>query len=192
MWEPSSPSEAAKAAALQMNFAPDTPLSRPRRGSTAPTGDRQCRPRYRPTASSLESHPIIRRPKDQMWEPSSPSEAAKAAALPMNLVPDTQLSRPRRGSTAPTGDRRCWPQYRPVASSLESPPIIRRPKDQMWEPSSPSEAAKAAVLPMKFVPDTPLSRPRWGSTAPTGNRRCRPQYRPGVNNHNPRCEASRF
>jgi hypothetical protein len=177
---------------LPKYFAPDTPLSRPRSGSTAPTRDRRCRPRYRPVASSLESHPIIRCPEDQMWEPSSPSEAAKAAALPMNFAPDTPLSRPRRGSTAPTRDRRCGPRYRPVASSPESPPIIRRPEDQMWEPSSPSEAAKAAALPMNLVPDTPLSRPRWGSTAPTRDRRCWPQYRPGANKHNPRCEASRF
>jgi len=178
MWEPSSPSEAAKAAALPMNLVPDPPPSRPRQGSTAPTGNRRGWPRYRPTPSSLESHPIIRRPKDQMWEPSSPGEAAKAAALPMNFVPDTPLSRPRQGSTAPTGNGSVGLDTGLPQAALSHTPIIRRPKDQMWEPSSPSEAAKAAALPMNLVPDPPPSRPRRGSTAPTGNRRCWPRYGP--------------
>ncbi|PIB40835.1 hypothetical protein AOA59_26400 [Pseudomonas sp. 2822-15] len=44
--------------------------------------------------------------------------------------------------------------------------------NQMWELSSPSEAAKAAAQARYKLPDPPLSQPRWGSTAPTGDRLC--------------------
>ena len=38
----------------------------------------------------------------------------------------------------------------------------------MWELSSFSEAAMAAVLLALMLAEPPLSQPRWGSTAPTG------------------------
>ncbi|ONH50721.1 hypothetical protein BLL36_25100 [Pseudomonas cedrina subsp. cedrina] len=40
--------------------------------------------------------------------------------------------------------------------------------DQLWELSSPGEAAKAAALLAFTSPDTPLSQPRWSSRAPSG------------------------
>ena len=45
-------------------------------------------------------------------------------------------------------------------------------EDQLWELSSFSEAAKAAALLGEWLPAPPLSQPRQGSTAPTGNYRC--------------------
>ncbi len=154
MWELSSFSEAAKAAAWSVKRLPDRPLSQPRRGSTAPTGDR------RKSGSCVfdRNHSGC---ANQMWELSSFSEAAKAAAWSVKRLPDRPLSRPRWGSTAPTGDR-----------GKSGSCVFGRNHlgcaNQMWELSSFSEAAKAAVWSVKWSPDTPLSQPRWGSTAPTG------------------------
>jgi len=96
MWELSSFSEAAKAAAQSIERLPDTPLSQPRRGSTAPTGDRG---KYGSCVFDRNYSGCSNR----MWELSSFSEAAKAAAWSVKRLPDRPLSQPRRGSTAPTG-----------------------------------------------------------------------------------------
>ena len=45
---------------------------------------------------------------DPLWELSSFSEAAKAAALSAQLSPDPPFSQPRWGSTAPTLEQCCW------------------------------------------------------------------------------------
>ncbi|MFK3822785.1 hypothetical protein ACI2KL_11305, partial [Pseudomonas yamanorum] len=100
VWELSSFSEAAMAAALPTSMLPDPPLSQPRRGSTAPTFDLHAhRDPHAPGARmSLKAQ------QGPVWELSSFSEAAMAAALPTSMLPDPPLSQPRRGSTAPTFD----------------------------------------------------------------------------------------
>ena len=156
MWELSGLGEAAKAAAQSIKRLPDLPLSRPRWGSTAPTGGRG-------KSGSCVLGRTYLGCANRMWELSSFIEAAKAAAQSIKRLPDTPPSRPRWGSTAPTGGR----------GKSGSCVLGRKHSgcaNRMWELSSFSEAAKAAALSIKRLPDTPPSRPRWGSTAPTGDR----------------------
>ncbi|XUK67809.1 hypothetical protein ABMA08_15605 [Pseudomonas yamanorum] len=154
MWELSSPGEAAKTAAWSIKRLPDTPLSRPRWGSTAPTG-------VRGKSGSFVFDRKHSSCANRMWELSSLSEAAKTAAQSIKRLPDTPLSRPRWGSTAPTG-------VRGKSGSCVFGSKYLGCANRMWELSSFSEAAKAAAWLIKRLPDTPLSQPRQGSTAPTG------------------------
>ena len=98
-----------------------------------------------------------------VWELSSFSEAAMAAAQPTSMLPDPPLSQPRRGSTAPTFDLHALldPQAAGAGMSLKAQ------QGPVWELSSFSEAAIASAQPTSMLPDPPLSQPRWGSTAPT-------------------------
>jgi len=188
LWELSSFSEAAMTAALPIEMSPDPPLSQPRRGSTAPTVDRCC------WADCISAQAWQCKSRT-LWELSSFSEAAMAAALPIEMSPDPPLSQPRRGSTAPTVDHCCWAdcisaqawQCSPckqsrspvgaavgqIAFQLRHGNADRASKaDPLWELSSFSEAAMTAALPIEISPDPPLSQSRRGSTAPTSDR-CR-------------------
>ncbi len=91
---------------------------------------------------------------DPLWELSSFSEAAMAAAQAPEMLPAPAPSQPRQGSTAPTLDFcRCQ--------------NLGHTADPLWELSSFSEAAMMAAQAPEMLPDPPPSQPRQGSTAPT-------------------------
>jgi len=66
--------------------------------TTAPTGDWRSRAYFNPLC-----HRSIRRDAAQVWELSSPSEAAKAAALLAFSAPETPLSQPAKARQLPQG-----------------------------------------------------------------------------------------
>ena len=66
--------------------------------TTASTGDWRCRPYFNPLW-----HRSSRRDEAQVWELSSPSEAAKAAALLAFSAPETPLSQPAKARQLPQG-----------------------------------------------------------------------------------------
>jgi len=66
-----------------------------------------------------------------------------AAVQALKMSPDPPLSQPHRGSTAPTFD-------------LHSDPNPGSTANPLWELSSFSEAAMAAVQTLKMPPDPPL------------------------------------
>ncbi|WP_219273012.1 hypothetical protein [Pseudomonas sp. Xaverov 83] len=152
-WELSSCSEAAMASAQPTSMLPDPPLSQPRRGSTAPTFDLHTH--LDPQAAGAGMSPKAQ--QGPVWELSSFSEAAMAAALPTSMLPDPPLSQPRRGSTAPTFDLHALPEPQAAGAGM-SPNAQQGP---VWELSSFSEAAMAAAL------LTSMLQCCRGSTAPT-------------------------
>jgi hypothetical protein len=95
LWELSSPSEAAKAAALSEQWLADPPLSQPRQGSTAPTLDPGHPELAGVWANGEATGRDLNCPENPLWELSSPSEAAKVAALSEQWSADPPLSQPR-------------------------------------------------------------------------------------------------
>jgi len=143
------------------------PPSRPRWGSTAPTFGLQGGGLWGGTQGCLRQAGIEADTADPLWEPSSPGEAAKAVCQARNSLAIPPPSRPRLGSTAPTFGLWGGGLWGVIQGCLRQAGIEANTTDPLWEPSSPSEAAKAVCQARNSLAMPPPSRPRWGSTAPT-------------------------
>ncbi|WP_236447733.1 MULTISPECIES: hypothetical protein, partial [unclassified Pseudomonas] len=155
MWELSSPSEAAKAAAQARIRCLTHRFRSLAKARQLPQGIGFVA--WVLVSRATASNADFASDKAQMWELSSPSEAAKAAAQAR-----IRCLTHRFRSLAKARQLPQWigfVAYVLVSRAIASNADFASDKAQMWELSSPSEAAKTAAQAIYKVPDPPLSQP---------------------------------